>query len=127
MPDDYKVGYKHPPKTAQFQKGKSGNPRGRPKHTRNLKTDLAEELSSRISITVQGKAVTVSKQKAVIMASIARAMKGDKAAAMIFNLAMKLLEPDAESDDAAVRPSADQEIVKAFLERHLTPAEGDAQ
>jgi hypothetical protein len=61
------------------------------------------------------------------MASIARAMKGDKAAAMIFNLAMKLLEPDAESDDAAVRPSADQEIVKAFLERHLTPAEGDAQ
>jgi hypothetical protein len=127
MPDDYKVGYKHPPKTAQFQKGKSGNPRGRPKHTRNLKTDLAEELSSRISITVQGKAVTVSKQKAVIMASIARAMKGDKAAAMIFNLAMKLLEPDAESDDAAVRPSADQEIVKAFLERHLTPPEGDAQ
>jgi hypothetical protein len=72
MPDDYKVGYKHPPKTAQFQKGKSGNPRGRPKHTRNLKTDLAEELSSRISITVQGKVATVSKQKAVIMASIAR-------------------------------------------------------
>ena len=45
MPDDYKVGYKQPPKTAQFQKGKSGNPRGRPKNARNLKTDLAEELA----------------------------------------------------------------------------------
>jgi hypothetical protein len=128
MPDDYKVGYKHPPKTAQFQKGKSGNPRGRPKHTRNLKTDLAEELSSRISITVQGKVATVSKQKAVIMASIARAIKGDmKAAAMIFNLVMQLLEPDAQSDDAIVRPSADQEIIEEFLERHLPPTKGDGQ
>jgi hypothetical protein len=128
MPDDYKVGYKHPPKTAQFQKGKSGNPRGRPKHTRNLKTDLAEELSSRISITVQGKVATVSKQKAVIMASIARAIKGDmKAAAMIFNLVMQLLEPVAQSDDAIVRPSADQEIIEEFLERHLPPPKGDGQ
>lgn len=27
--DDYKVGYKKPPKATQFQKGKSGNPNGR--------------------------------------------------------------------------------------------------
>ena len=81
MPDDDKVGYKRPPKAMQFQKGKSGNPKGRPKHTRNLKTDLAEELTSRISITAHGRATSVTKQKALVMALMARAIKGDMRAA----------------------------------------------
>jgi hypothetical protein len=29
--DEYDVGYRKPPKASQFQKGKSGNSRGRPK------------------------------------------------------------------------------------------------
>ena len=42
--DEYDVGYKKPPKRTQFKPGQSGNPRGRPKGTKNLKTDLAEAL-----------------------------------------------------------------------------------
>ena len=106
MTVDYKVGYKRPPKTTQFRRGQSGNPRGRPKHTRNLKTDLAEELASPISITVQGRAATVSKQKALIMALMTKAMKGDtRAQAMIFNLVRQLLDLDAQlvSDSESCR------------------------
>ncbi len=33
------VGYCKPPKRTRFQPGQSGNPRGRPKGTKNLKTD----------------------------------------------------------------------------------------
>lgn len=39
MSEDYKVGYKTPPKPTQFKKGKSGNPGGRPKGTSNKKND----------------------------------------------------------------------------------------
>jgi hypothetical protein len=42
---DYKVGYGKPPKSGQFKRGKSGNPKGRPKGSLKLATDLAAELN----------------------------------------------------------------------------------
>ena len=129
MLDDDNVGYKRPPKNRQFQKGKSGNPKGRPKNTRNLKTDLAEELTSRISITAHGRPASVTKQKALIMALIARAIKGDtRAATVIFNLVRQLLEPDAQFDDAMMQPSpADEKIIDAFVKRQVTNTGGDGK
>ena len=44
MADDEKVGYRRPPKKSRFKPGQSGNPKGRPKGTKNLKRDLIEEL-----------------------------------------------------------------------------------
>ena len=42
MPDDdYAVGYKKPPLHTRFKKGQSGNPRGRPKGSKNFSTLLA--------------------------------------------------------------------------------------
>ena len=38
--DDGRVGFKRPPKHTRFKPGQSGNPKGRAKHVRNLKTEF---------------------------------------------------------------------------------------
>ena len=42
------VGYRKPPMHTRFKPGQFGNPRGRPKGTKNLKTDLQEELGEKM-------------------------------------------------------------------------------
>ena len=73
----YEVGYGKPPKQHQFKPGQSGNPKGRPKGTRNLKTDLAEELGQMVKITENGDKRSLSKQRVMIKTLVAKAAKGD--------------------------------------------------
>ena len=42
------IGYKRPPKATQFQKGQSGNPRGRPRGSKNLSTLISEALDEKL-------------------------------------------------------------------------------
>ncbi|WP_375550750.1 type II restriction endonuclease [Rhodophyticola porphyridii] len=75
--DRYEVGYGKPPKSGQFQKGKSGNPRGRPKGARGLKTDLKAELGERVTITENGRTRKLTKQQLMVKQLTAKAVKGD--------------------------------------------------
>lgn len=91
MPDDYEVGYRKPPKHTQFGKGQSGNPNGRPKGSRNLKTDLQEELSEKILVREGARQIRVSKLRAVIKRQMEKALKGDnRAAAKLLDLLVRL-------------------------------------
>ena len=42
-PSDYEVGYARPPDAARFKQGQSGNPKGRPKGSRNEPPSMNEE------------------------------------------------------------------------------------
>jgi hypothetical protein len=75
--DTNSVGYKKPPKHSQFKPGQSGNPKGRPKGTKNLATDLEEELKEIILVTEGGKQRETTKQRAMVKSLFAKALKGD--------------------------------------------------
>ena len=79
--DDAPVGDGKPPPAGRFTKSKSGNPRGRPKGTRNLKTDLEAELQETIQIRVGDRNARVTKQRTLVKRLMARTLNGDRRAA----------------------------------------------
>ena len=101
---EYTVGYCKPPTHSRFKPGQSGNPKGRPKGTRNLKTDLQSELGGLITVTENGQRRRISRQEAILRRHSLKAMEGDhKAALLLFNMIMRL---SGDEDIAPIDPEA---------------------
>ena len=116
---DYQIGYKKPPVHTRFPKGVSGNPSGRSRGSRNLKTDFLEELSERVTVTEGGKRRHHSKQRVTIKALVNKAMTGDvRAAAKVIEYQIKLFGLDEAASGESVLSQTDQEILAAFLKRY---------
>ena len=72
--NDIEVGYGRPPRHSRFKKGQSGNPKGRVNGTKNLKTDLNEELQETILVREGTRAIRISKQRAIVKTLIANTL-----------------------------------------------------
>ncbi len=117
---DNGVGYRRPPMQHRFQKGKSGNPKGRPKGTKNLKTDLLEELGEQMRVCENGKEHRISKQRALIKSMVARAVNGnDRATAKVFDLYLRVTGIDDDAKDAGLPLTEDERAVIEKLEERL--------
>lgn len=121
---DYEVGYGKPPKAHQFKPGHSGNKKGRPKGSKGLKTDLKDVLQETLPLTINGKKQHVTKQKAMVMATITKAIKGDtKATNVVVGMILKLLPDELQDTGADELSKTDQEILEQFAETILKKAE----
>jgi hypothetical protein len=78
----YEIGYRRPPTNAQFQKGKSGNPKGRPKGSRNFVTLLEQELAQKIVVNENGRRKTVTRMQAMVKRLVTGGLQGDQKALM---------------------------------------------
>jgi hypothetical protein len=74
---EYAVGYRKPPRNTQFQPGQSGNPRGRPRGSKNLATLIERELSTRVAVTEGGRQRTLSKRAVIAKRFVNKAAEGD--------------------------------------------------
>jgi len=91
-----------PPKHSQFQKGKSGNPRGRPRGSRNLSGLLKEALEAR----VEGKQMT--KLEAAVKQIADHAAAGDARILQMLLAELRRLEPAT----AAVPPHDCMDVIR---------------
>src|SRR5688572_29477424 len=74
---EYEVGYGKPPVHSRFQKGKSGNPKGKPKGRKNTKTMIREITFAPVEIQVQGKMRKITAFEAMLMKLRQSALNGD--------------------------------------------------
>jgi hypothetical protein len=119
---DYEVGYGKPPRHTQFKKGRSGNPKGRPRGAKNSATLLNEALSEPVIITHNGRRKTISKKQAIMMQIVNKAASGDHRAIQLLLLnQIPLIEERLESarsatDEAPLAPvpSAEEKRARAL-------------
>ena len=106
---DYPVGYCRPPEHSRFKKGKSGNPRGRPKAPHNLKSELMGIALKQVSIRDGDTELQVSLLAANLMRHGVKGAKGDaRSSSLFFNqlIKMGLLDSANDADKAAQKSSA---------------------
>lgn len=115
------IGFGSPPVEHQFKPGQSGNPRGRPKRARNLKSILSEEQSERVRVTdSQGRSRRYSKLQLVIKRLLEKAAKGDvRAISKLVELNIQLFGLDPDAARSATVDKRDAEIIEQYLERRV--------
>jgi hypothetical protein len=114
------VGFKKPPVHSRFRKGCSGNSKGRPKGTKNLRTDLTEVLQERITVSEGDRKVRMSKQRAVVKTLIAKTLKGDsRSATTLLNTIVRALGFADTAVDVEQPLDANEQELMAGIEARI--------
>lgn len=130
--EPYVVTRGKPPREYQFKKGQSGNPRGRPKGSKQIGALLEEELDRKLEVTVHGRRTKLSKRQVMVKQLVERALKGDHKA-IATCLAMQAKDGSAGGRASSLAEEFDTQVSKdelalmGFLSRQApaSPEGGD--
>jgi hypothetical protein len=114
--DDYKVGYRNPPKATQFKPGQSGNPKGRPKGIRPVGALLQDIIHQKVAVTEGGKTRRIPALEVMLRRLANDAMRSDQKA---IKLLLSLVDRYAESPEAALQLRGLLDEDEAILAQYL--------
>lgn len=126
MEEGYKeerVGYGRPPRETQFMKGKSGNPKGRPKHPTTPRECINKIFSEYRTVTVDGKRKKITKLELFFRLMCTESLKGNmKAADMLLkhfgdsiNIYGELYPPEIRSEEENQRANEIIDMLKGLV------------
>jgi hypothetical protein len=116
----YAVGYRRPPLHTRFRPGKSGNPAGRRKGLRNLRTDVQLTLKTPVKVKEGGRTRKISTQEGALWLLRAKTLKGDaRALDRVIELAARYNNEPGETVAQALSTD-DQEILAAYADEILS-------
>jgi hypothetical protein len=114
----YEVGYGKPPRASRFTKGQSGNPKGRPKGSKNLSSVVLRESRQRVRINGPGGTRTVSKLQAAMMQLGNKSAQGDLRASREFFALIQRSEESLGSGTGTVPfNELDRQTIESLLHR----------
>ena len=118
---DYAVGYGKPPRHSGFQKGRSGNPKGRPKGSKNLATLVAQALDEKVVVSEDGRRRRVTKRELVVAQLVDKSAAADLRAIKQLTDIVQSAERRSEASAAPREPgeltAPDREVVELFVAR----------
>jgi len=113
------VGYGKPPKHSRFQPGRSGNPKGRPRGSKNLAAVVLREGRKRVRVTGPDGSRTATKLEASVMQLANQSAKGDLAAQRQFFTLFKASEESLSDNGTPGSPQESDQIVTQSLLRRI--------
>jgi len=109
---NYEVGYGKPPRSTQFKKGQSGNPKGRPIGSRNLSTALRQCLEEKVVVTENGARRRITMMDAMLKQVVRKAAAGDLKAFQQVVVLEQAGESQAFEEPAVVRMAEPKDVNK---------------
>ena len=116
---DYAVGYGTPPRETRFVKGRSGNPRGRPRGAKSFNTLLSDKLNEPVTVAENGRRRKISKREAIVTQLVNRSAAADFRAIKILLDIVRDIERQIEpgSRETAEFSEADKKVIEQLKAR----------
>lgn len=113
----YEIGYRRPPASGKFKKGASGNPRGRPKGSRNFLTLLEKELDQTVVVNENGKKKKLTRLQAMVKRMVNGALQGDQKSLLTLIEILRRTGRFESADTEDLLPENYESLLDAYVQQ----------